>query len=166
MDGREASRLVDGDLSRDEPELSIVSSDTLSFETSNNHEVSVPVSAVGCSYSENLALTPLDHNANFDPEVLSEIAGFVPQGVLLEKKILPLENPKEMFARWKIDNLDLKTVVNDALLSGRLPLAVLQLHLHRSRDLVSDKEPYDTFMEIRNIGRAIAYDLFLKVTYF
>lgn len=164
MDGGEASRLVDADLSQDVRELSIVSADALSSEKSDRHEVSFPVSAVGSRYAENLALTPVDPKANFDPEVLSEVSAFVPQGGLLEKKILPFENPKEMFARWKIDNLDLKTVVNDALLSGRLPLAVLQLHLHRSRDLVSDKEPHDTFMEVRDIGRAIAYDLFLKVT--
>ncbi|KAF3440484.1 hypothetical protein FNV43_RR18768 [Rhamnella rubrinervis] len=162
VDGGEPSRLVDTDLLQDEPELSIASADTLSLEKSEHHEVSFPVSAVGSSYAGNLDLTPVDPKASFDPEVLSEVSAFVPQGGLLEKKILPLENPKEMFARWKIDNLDLKTVVHDALLSGRLPLAVLQLHLHRSRDLVSDKEPHDTFMEVRDIGRAIAYDLFLK----
>lgn len=164
MDGGEASRLVDADLSQDEPELSIVSADTLSLEKPDQHEISFPVSAASANYAENLALTPLEPKSQFDPEDLSEVSAFVPQGGLLQKNILPLENPKEMFARWKIDNLDLKTVVNDALLSGRLPLAVLQLHLHRSRDLVSDREPHDTFMEVRDIGRAIAYDLFLKVT--
>uniref|UniRef100_A0A2N9FSI1 Spatacsin C-terminal domain-containing protein n=1 Tax=Fagus sylvatica TaxID=28930 RepID=A0A2N9FSI1_FAGSY len=93
---------------------------------------------------------------------LSDVSDLVPQGGVLEKKVLPLENPKEMIARWRLDNLDLKTVVKDALLSGRLPLAVLQLHLHQSRGLVTDKEPIDTFTEVRDVGRAIAYDLFLK----
>ena len=64
-------------------------------------------------------------------------------------------------ARWKLNNLDLKTVVRDALLSGRLPLAVL--HLHQMNDFVADKEPHDTFTEVRDIGRAVAYELFLKV---
>ena len=47
------------------------------------------------------------------------------------------------------------------VLSGRLPLAVL--HLHQMNDFVADKEPHDTFTEVRDIGRAVAYELFLKV---
>lgn len=153
------------DLSLDESKLPILSSDTLSLEMRNQNDNSFPVSAVGSNYAENLALTTTDLKAQVDPENLHEVSALVPREGLLENKILSLENPKEMFARWKIDNLDLKTVVNDALLSGRLPLAVLQLHLHHSRDLIADKEPHDIFNEVRDIGRAIAYDLFLKVTY-
>lgn len=78
-------------------------------------------------------------------------------------KLIPLENPKDMIARWAVDNFDLKTVVKDALHSGRLPLAVLQLHLQHQRQVVAGKEPHDTFSEIRDVGRALAYDLFLKV---
>ncbi|XP_062007180.1 uncharacterized protein LOC133724450 isoform X1 [Rosa rugosa] len=162
VDSGEASRLVDADLLQNESQLSIVSVDTISLETSKQHEVSFPVSTSGFNYTDNLALTPVDSKVPLDPEDLSEVSALVPRGGLLEKKILPLENPKEMIARWKIDNLDLRAVVSDALLSGRLPLAVLQLHLHRSRDSFSGKEPHDTFTEVRDVGRAIAYDLFLK----
>lgn len=165
MESGEASTLVDNDLSQDESQLSIISVDPKSLETSKQHEAYFPVSTSGFNYSEKLALTPVDPSVHLDSEDLSEVSALVPQGGFLEKKVLPLENPKEMIARWKIDNLDLKAVVNDALLSGRLPLAVLQLHLHRSRDSFSGKEPHDTFTEVRDIGRAIAYDLFLKVTY-
>ncbi|KAM7262326.1 hypothetical protein ACFE04_021403 [Oxalis oulophora] len=112
--------------------------------------------------NDKLALVPsdlLDLEAVLDP---SEVSALVPQGVSFENRILALENPKEMIARWKLDNLDLKTVVKDALLSGRLPLAVLQLHLHRSQESGNEKESHDTFTEVRDIGRAISYDLFLK----
>lgn len=163
MDSGEASRLVDTDLLQNESQLSIVPMDSISLEASKQHELSFPASTSGFNYTENLALTPVDSKVPFDPEDLSEVSALVPRGGNLEKKILPLENPKEMIARWKIDNLDLKAVVSDALLSGRLPLAVLQLHLHRSRDSFSGKEPHDNFTEVRDVGRAIAYDLFLKV---
>ncbi|XP_028951098.2 uncharacterized protein [Malus domestica] len=159
VDSGETSALLDNDLSQDESQLIVVSVDPVSLETSEQQDF--PVSTSAFNYSENLALTPVDPAVHLDPEDLSEVS-LVPRGGFLEKKILPLENPKEMIARWKIDNLDLKAVVNDALLTGRLPLAVLQLHLHRSRDSVPGKEPHDTFTEVRDIGRAIAYDLFLK----
>lgn len=83
-------------------------------------------------------------------------------GVVPRTKLFPVENPKEMFARWKGDHLDLKNVVRDALLSGRLPLAVLQLQLHRVKDLVDEEKHIDTFAEVRDIGRVIAYELLLK----
>ncbi|KAL1190297.1 hypothetical protein V5N11_016682 [Cardamine amara subsp. amara] len=115
--------------------------------------------------NEELALTPMSMITAKAGQVIDEISyasGLVPQGVVAEKKVLPLENPKEMMARWKANNLDLKTVVKDALLSGRLPLAVLQLHLQHSKDVVENGEHHDTFTEVRDIGRAIAYDLFLQ----
>ncbi|KAF9620148.1 hypothetical protein IFM89_010807 [Coptis chinensis] len=93
---------------------------------------------------------------------INELSIFSSRDNSLGKNMIPLENPKDMIARWEIDNLDLKTVVNDALHSGRLPLAVLQLHIQRVRDLVSEKEHHDIFTEIRDVGRTIAYDLFLK----
>lgn len=117
--------------------------------------------------NEELALTPMGIITAKAGQVIDETSyasGLVPQGVVAEKKVLPLENPKEMMARWKANNLDLKTVVKDALLSGRLPLAVLQLHLQHSKDVVENGEHHDTFTEVRDIGRAIAYDLFLKVS--
>ncbi|KAM6563640.1 hypothetical protein CsatB_023638 [Cannabis sativa] len=162
VNGGDESGLAPADLSLDESKLSILSSNTLSLETVNQNDNSFHVSAVGSNYAENLALTHMDLKAHVDPGNLHEVSAIVSQEGLLQNKILSLENPKEMIARWKIDNLDLRTVVNDALLSGRLPLAVLQLHLYHSRELISDKEPYDTFNEVRDIGRAIAYDLFLK----
>ncbi|KAE7998209.1 hypothetical protein FH972_002775 [Carpinus fangiana] len=161
VDGREESSLVDMDLTRDECRLSNLSTDAVSLETTNQLEISFPVSSDSIT-TENLALMPVDAESHLDPEDLSEVSALVPQVLVLEKKVLPLENPKEMIARWRLDNLDLKTVVKDALLSGRLPLAVLQLHLHHSSGLVADKEPVDSFTEVRDIGRAIAYDLFLK----
>ncbi|XP_010431915.1 PREDICTED: uncharacterized protein LOC104716225 isoform X1 [Camelina sativa] len=113
--------------------------------------------------NEELALTPMGIMTAKAGQVIDETdytSGLVPQGVVAEKKVLPLENPKEMIARWKANNLDLKTVVKDALLSGRLPLA--QLHLQHSKDVVENGEHHDTFTEVLDIGRAIAYDLFLK----
>ncbi|KAL4575265.1 hypothetical protein LXL04_022107 [Taraxacum kok-saghyz] len=93
-----------------------------------------------------------------DPRFYSDLEGSVSQ---IETRAIPFENPKDMIARW--EHLDQKNVVKDALLSGRLPLAVLKLHLHDQEEgLNGNKEPYDTFEKVRDIGRAIAYDLFLK----
>lgn len=85
------------------------------------------------------------------------------RGESLNMRALALETPKDMIARWRIGNLDFKAVVRDALQSDRLPLAVLQLHLYYLQDADSQKEPHDYFSEICDIGRSIAYDLFLKV---
>ena len=164
VNGGDESGLVPADLSSDESKLAIFSSNTLFLETVNQSDNSFPVSAVGSNYAENLALAHMDVKAQVDSGNLHEVSAIISREGLLQNKILSLENPKEMIARWKIDNLDLKTVVNDALLSGRLPLAVLQLHLYHSRELIPEKEPHDTFNEVRDIGRAIAYDLFLKVS--
>ncbi|KAL5818547.1 hypothetical protein ACOSQ4_022389 [Xanthoceras sorbifolium] len=142
-----------------------LSADAVSLETVNEHEMSYSFSTLGSNDAEKLALMPkesLNSKAQLNPEDSGELSVLMPQGAVLRSKVLPLENPKEMIARWKLDNLDLKTVVRDALLSGRLPLAVLQLHLHRSTELAPDEDHHDTFAEVRDIGRAIAYDLFLK----
>lgn len=167
MDGGEALSLVDANLSQDESQLSILPADVASSETPNHQELSISVSSMGPN-NEKFALVSedtLDLRAHLDPDDSNGVSVLVPRGGNLGKKVFPFENPKEMIARWKLDNLDVKTVVKDALLSGRLPLAVLQLHLHHSRDIDTDKEPADTFSEVRDIGRAIAYDLFLKVGY-
>lgn len=79
-----------------------------------------------------------------------------------KRKVMSLENSRDMITRWEMDHLDLRMVVKDALQSGRLPLAVLQLHIQRQRELVAEDSP-DMFSEVGKIGRAIAYDLFLKV---
>lgn len=135
-----------------------VRSDFESLDTLNQHDLSLPLPASGSTDNENLALVPVDSKSHLVSEEFNKLAH-------LENKVLPLENPREMMARWKVGNLDLKTVVKDALLSGRLPLAVLQLHLHQMEDFIADEGPHDTFTEVRDIGRAVAYDLFLKVIY-
>uniref|UniRef100_A0A1D1XPJ7 Protein DDB_G0268328 n=3 Tax=Anthurium amnicola TaxID=1678845 RepID=A0A1D1XPJ7_9ARAE len=81
---------------------------------------------------------------------------------VLGRMLIPRENPRDMITRWELDNIDLKTVVEEALHSGRLPLAVLQLHLQHLRAMVTEQEPHDSFGEVRDVGRAITYDLFLK----
>ncbi|KAJ1412899.1 hypothetical protein SESBI_20049 [Sesbania bispinosa] len=144
----EESSLMSTEMLQEESQLSVLQSDLETLDMLNQRELSFPIPASGSDNNENLALVPVDSKSH----LVSEEIG----------KVLPVENPREMMARWKVDNLDLKTVVKDALLSGRLPLAVLQLHLHQLEDFVADKEPHDTFTEIRDIGRAVAYDLFLK----
>jgi spatacsin len=62
-----------------------------------------------------------------------------------------------------MNNFDLKTVVREALQSGRLPLAVLQLQLLRQREFVSNDDSVDAFSEVHEIGRSIVYDLLMKV---
>ncbi|KAI5588074.1 hypothetical protein BDE02_05G071700 [Populus trichocarpa] len=164
MDGREELSLVEANLSQDESQLSVLSADAALSETPNQEELLASVSSVG-SNNEKLVLMyqdSLDFRTHLDIEDSNGVSVLVPQGGNMGKKVFPFENPKEMIARWKLDNLDLNTVVKDALLSGRLPLAVLQLHLHRSKDSETSKEMPDTFSEVRDIGRAIAYDLFLK----
>lgn len=45
-------------------------------------------------------------------------------GGILRRKFFYMENLKEMFVRWVVDNLDLKNVVKDVLLFGRFLLVV------------------------------------------
>ncbi|KAG0546959.1 hypothetical protein BDA96_01G038500 [Sorghum bicolor] len=71
-------------------------------------------------------------------------------------------NIKEMINRWEMNNFDLKTVVREALQSGRLPLAVLQLQLLRQREFVSNDDSEDAFSEVHEIGRSIVYDMLMK----
>ncbi|CAI0554803.1 unnamed protein product [Linum tenue] len=159
VDGRDGLNLPEVNSYPDESQLALVLPDAASLETLNHQELQIYESATGPS-NDKLALVPSDSvDDRFNPQD-PNMASLVVSSV--RNNVLPLENPKEMIARWKLDNLDLKTVVKDALHSGRLPLAVLQLHLHRSKERDSDKEPPDTFGEVREIGRAIAYDLFLK----
>ncbi|KAG9456856.1 hypothetical protein H6P81_001364 [Aristolochia fimbriata] len=119
-----------------------------------------------CASTDKLALSNVDSVVAPSPSDLGSshtIAAHECGGDRIQlRKVLPLENPKDMFSRWKVGNLDLKTVVKDALQSDRLPLAVLQLHLQRSKDLASEKDYHDSFNEVRDVGRAIAYNLFLK----
>ncbi|XP_015160891.1 uncharacterized protein [Solanum tuberosum] len=147
------------DLSQDESSILDFPADILSLEASTKKGL-ISASEMERNNGEDLALMPVDA---FDGKDTSSLDTFKePYLISEEKRIFSIENPKDMIARWEIDNLDVKTVVKDAILSGRLPLAVLKLHLHRSRDLMSEQENQDTFNEVREVGRAIAYDLFLK----
>ncbi|CAK9137988.1 unnamed protein product [Ilex paraguariensis] len=153
------------DFPEDDHELSILPADALLLETSKQHKPSILASDMDSDNAEKLALVPmdsLDSKAHPDLENFSGASILVSEGSIFARKVFPLENPKDMITRWEIDNLDQINVVKDALLSGRLPLAVLKLHLYRLRDLATEKQPHDTFTEVRDIGRAIAYDLFLK----
>ncbi|KAK7399452.1 hypothetical protein VNO78_10634 [Psophocarpus tetragonolobus] len=160
-DSGEESSLINTDMLQEESQLSILPSDLESLDVLNQHELHFPLPS--SDSNENPALVPVDSESHLVSDEFGNISHLTSLGGILGKKVLPIENPKEMMARWKVDNLDLKTVVKDALLSGRLPLAVLQLHLHQLNDFVADKEPHDTFTEVRDIGRAVAYELFLKV---
>ncbi|KGN48416.1 uncharacterized protein LOC101206379 [Cucumis sativus] len=143
----------------DEPQF--VSTDVIPSGSTSQYELSFPSNDLNSNVIDGLVMMPMISGSQMDSEDLDGDSAVVPQGVF-EKKVLPLENPNQMIARWKSDKLPLKNVVKDALLSGRLPLAVLQLHINHVRELIGENEPHDTFSEIRDIGRAIAYDLFLK----
>ncbi|XP_048128224.1 uncharacterized protein LOC115744096 isoform X2 [Rhodamnia argentea] len=167
VDVGEALSLVDAELSTDESGILVVPANSMSLRASNHHDVTLPVAVLGCGNNESLALTvdSLDSGVLTNLDYTRDTSSIVPQvteGKIPRRNLLPLENPNEMVRRWKMDNLDLKTVVRDALFSGRLPLAVLQLHLHQSIELIGENEHHDTFNEVREVGRAIAYDLFLK----
>lgn len=165
VDALDASNLLDTDLSRDESELSILPTNVLSYEKLNQHQLPFPESdseSRGVKKQASMSTDPLETRTHINSEQTSGSTGFGSDIVVSERKVLPLENTKDMIARWEVDKLDQRNVVEDALLSGRLPLAVLKLHLHRLHNIIGDKEPHDTFSEVRDIGRAIAYDLFLK----
>ncbi|CAJ1937955.1 unnamed protein product [Sphenostylis stenocarpa] len=160
-DSGEESSLISTDMLQEDSQLSVLPSDLESLDVLNQQEISFPLP--GSDNNENLALVSVDSDSHLVSDEFGNISHLTSLGGILGKKVLPVENPREMMARWKVENLDLKTVVKDALLSGRLPLAVLQLHLiNQLNDFVADNEPHDTFTEIRDIGRAVAYELFLK----
>ncbi|KAL5999630.1 hypothetical protein ACLOJK_037915 [Asimina triloba] len=173
VDGTNALSLLDANVSQTDspvPDLNIerVMPDlTDPLDVQSQSESVFPIYDMGSDGTEKLALSTMDSlvlssnhfgSGNFDEIAVQDSLGFLQQ-----RKFVSLENPKDMIARWKINNLDVKAVVKDALESGRLPLAVLQIHLQRLKDLdTSEKEPHDTFNEVRDVGRAIAYELFLK----
>lgn len=152
------------DAEQDESQISVVPADPVMLEIPEQQEFLIP-SALE-SNSERFALVPtnsLSSKNGIDMKDTFEESAIVLQEGVYVRKPLPVENPMDMISRWKVSNMDLKTVVKEALLSGRLPLAVLQLHLHRSKDVVVEQDSQDIFNEVRDVGRAIAYDLFLKV---
>ncbi|KAL8218308.1 hypothetical protein R6Q57_021681 [Mikania cordata] len=143
-DGLKPLEFVDSELSQDDQNVS-------STERANDQEKHALKS-----------LESLDSSSYSELESLRGAS--IPQGETSfhGSRAFSFENPKDMIARWELDHLDQKDVVKDALLSGRLPLAVLKLHLHSHEGKDSNKELHDTFEKVRDIGRAIAYDLFLK----
>lgn len=149
VEGPNAIQVMD-DLLEDDSKISVPSGDASLLAASSHHEPVLPAPEI----AENLALIPMD-TLNTETSLASEGSG-------LGKRISTLENPKDMIARWELDNLDLKTIVRDALISGRLPLAVLKLHLLRSREIVTEQDSHDTFSEVRDVGKAIVYELLLK----
>uniref|UniRef100_A0A0D9Y480 Spatacsin C-terminal domain-containing protein n=1 Tax=Oryza glumipatula TaxID=40148 RepID=A0A0D9Y480_9ORYZ len=100
-----------------------------------------------------LALTPVE----------SSISATMHHAIDTDQVVIPSTqgNIKDMMNRWETNNLDLRTVVKEALQSGRLPLAVLQLQLLRQRESFSN-DPEDVFSEVHEIGRSIVYDLLMK----
>ncbi|XP_042492983.1 uncharacterized protein LOC122072667 isoform X2 [Macadamia integrifolia] len=165
LDCGDASHLEATDLTHDDSCLPVLALDAVPSEVPKQSELTVHSSDFTLDNAEKLALIPmesLDSSMQVDSENLDDLSVVVSQTGFRRKRMLPLENPKDMIARWEVENLDLKTVVRDALQSGRLPLAVLQVHLQRSRVMDTDEEHHDTFAEIRGVGRAISYDLFLK----
>ncbi|XP_058186031.1 uncharacterized protein LOC131303262 isoform X4 [Rhododendron vialii] len=161
VDGVGALTLVDSDLLEDDTGRSVLSVDALSLVASNQHELPIAASDLDFNNAERLSLVPMD-SSNSKAYSAPGVSVLLSEGSTSGRIFSLLENPKDMIARWEIDNLDIKTIVKDAVLSGRLPLAVLQLHRHRMRNLAVEKDPLDTFTEVRDVGRAIAYDLFLE----
>ncbi|KAK9064048.1 hypothetical protein SSX86_017920 [Deinandra increscens subsp. villosa] len=143
-DGLKPLEFVDLELSQDDTNVP-------SMETTNEQEKHALKS-----------MESLDSRSYSELESLVGASVSQAETSFLGRRAISFENPKDMIARWELDHLDQKDVVKDALLSGRLPLAVLKLHLHNQEGRDANKELHDTFEKVRDIGRAIAYDLFLK----
>lgn len=110
------------------------------------------------------------NSSNNLPSTLAESSTQLVEQAGIRQLFIP-ENVKDMMARWEVSNLDVKSVVKDALKSGRLPLAVHQLRLlhQKKNDTVissSDEKSRNAFNEVREIGISIAYDLFVQVASF
>lgn len=78
-----------------------------------------------------------------------------------------VESADEMFARWENTSVDAESVVRDALIAGRIPLAVVQLHRMRSRASLNSSpgcqpEIVDVFKDVQEISRGIVYELLCK----
>ncbi|XP_057541426.1 uncharacterized protein LOC130820175 isoform X2 [Amaranthus tricolor] len=152
------------DLLQDDYQLYSATDHGIAFEKPYKYEPVLNELDMGVTESDKLKLVPLGPltsemflKSKMQDERLIHVTGEIPK-----KIIFAAENPQEMFARWEMDNMDSRNIVKDALMSGRLPLAVLQLHLHRIKNIVDDQRPSDAFAEVRDMGRAIAYELLLK----
>ncbi|KAK8969243.1 hypothetical protein KSP40_PGU005204 [Platanthera guangdongensis] len=159
--GRASRDMVDGETLPDDSALPVAANELVSLSTLDSITIASQAQTSSLPFNgiEDVAIystKPSSSQVNLNEICVSEVD---PNAL---KQLLPSENPKETITRWKVDSLDLKTVVQEALYSGRLPLAVLQLHLQRQGNHMDGKEHHDNFTEVRFIGRAIAYDLFLK----
>ncbi|KAI3930736.1 hypothetical protein MKX01_037182, partial [Papaver californicum] len=165
VDGRDVLSMVDKTSLLDDSHPQSSSLVIVPSELRNPLEQALPASELAFEDTEKLALTPVEPSSispTSASDTFNALSVVATKDEVQGRLLIPLENPKDMIARWKIDNMDLKAIVKDALHSGRLPLAVLQLHLQHFKDLVTEKEPHDTFSEVRDVARAIAYDLLLK----
>ncbi|KAJ0988045.1 hypothetical protein J5N97_006401 [Dioscorea zingiberensis] len=158
LDGRETSNIADTFGVQDDSPLPIVAADGCSSSLQDvlegqRAESNFPASEFEPNNVGKLALSLTESSATAVD--LQELDG------VQRRKVISLENSRDMITRWEMEHLDLRMVVKDAIKSGRLPLAVLQLHIQRQRELVAEDSD-DMFNEVRKIGRAIAYDLFLK----
>lgn len=158
-DGKDTRDVVDGEILQNDSMPPIASTVSVSSSIFDSMDSQAQASLFQLNEIEDLALSsakPSSSQVNLNeicaPETYTNAWS----------KLLPMENPKETITRWNIDSPDLKTVVKEALCYGRLPLAVLQVHLQRHGDRMYEKQCYDNFTEVCDIGRAIAYDLFLK----
>lgn len=164
-DSRDTTGVVDNGVMQDESPLSIVPTDNVSSQQMETLELQIKEESApnvpGLLFDNASTLQLVESSAN-----TVEMNEFYAReaGALQKRNLIPLENPKDMITRWYADTFDLTTIVKDALHAGRLPLAVLQLHLQHQKELGSE-EPHDTFSEVCDIGKNIAYDLFLKVRY-
>ncbi|XP_020677460.1 uncharacterized protein LOC110096041 isoform X3 [Dendrobium catenatum] len=158
-DGKDMRDMVNGENLQNNSMLPIALAESVSLSVLDSVESQAKASLLQFNELEDEALSsakPSSSQVN-----LNEI--YVPEAdPIARSKILHLENPKETITRWKKDSPDLKTVVEEALCYDRLPLAVLHVHLQRHGDQMDEKQRYDNFTEVCEIGRAIAYDLFLK----
>ncbi|KAH9323150.1 hypothetical protein KI387_017789, partial [Taxus chinensis] len=118
------------------------------------------VGGISTKAVDQLALSPLDTFIATGSSKELSISTLSIDG--RDTQILPRENPKDMVRRWEVEQLDLTTVVKDALRSGRLPLAVLQLHRLHSKESSKLKEPYDVFKEVQELGKTIVYNFFCE----
>ncbi|CAD5188311.1 unnamed protein product [Musa acuminata subsp. malaccensis] len=161
-DSRDTTGVVDNGAMQDESPLSIVPTDNVSSQQMETLELQIKEESApnvpGLLFDNASTLQLVESSAN-----MVEMDEFYAReaGALQKRNLIPLENPKDMITRWYADTFDLTTIVKDALHAGRLPLAVLQLHLQHQKELGSE-EPHDTFSEVCDIGKNIAYDLFLK----
>lgn len=149
----------------DGSKVPVDSEDALLLDKSVQLETVHSAPVADSSSTDNLSLIQADKLGAEAPPDFHDVdsAVMVSEGSVFGRRTFKIENPKDMIERWELDNMDLKTVVKDALLSGRLPLAVLRLHLHHLNNLLPGNEAQDTFNDVRIAGRAIAYDLFVKV---